>query len=231
MDYSAAHLCEQMHLQLAERGGHLLFSGMPSGLLDERNFERYLVQLGVVRKGSGVMIAETLDGALEWMEERILEAAGVVEEHEDRRLRVNEFELFREFDETKIHALVSCMREISLAQGEKILSAGEAGEELFLVRRGAVRIMLPLEGGKRHHLATIGQGDFFGELAFLDRGVRSADVEAKVPTDLYALSRSRFDEQSQADCTLSVMVFPRLAQAIAQRLRQADSELRVLEDR
>mgnify|MGYP001579170309 CR=1 FL=1 len=91
--------------------------------------------------------------------------------------------------------------------------------------------MLPLEGRKRHHLATIGQGDFFGELSFLDRGVRSADVEAKVMTDLYVLSRSRFNEQSLADATLGVMVFARLAQAIAERLRQADSELQALEDR
>lgn len=231
LDYTAAHLCEQMHLQLAERGGHLLFSGMPSGLLEERNFEHYLVQLGVVREGGGVMIAETLDGALEWMEERILEAAGVVEAHEDQMLQMREFELFREFDETKIRALVSCTREMSVAQGEKVLSAGEVGDEMFLVRRGEVRIMLPLEGGKRHHLATIGKGDFFGELSFLDRGVRSAEVEAKVTTDLYVLSRSRFNEHSRADATLGAMVFARLAQAIADRLRQADSELRALEDR
>jgi len=231
MDYTAAHLCEQMHQQMAERGGHLLFSGMPSGLLDERNFEHYLTQLGVVREGGGVMIAETLDGALEWMEERILEASGIVEKHEGKLLQVNEFELFREFDSTKINALASCMSEISPRQGEKIISAGEVGDELFLVRRGLVRIMLPLEGGKRHHLATIGQGDFFGELSFLDRGVRSADVEAKVMTDLYVLSRSRFNDQSLADATLGVMVFARLAQAIAERLRQADSELQALEDR
>lgn len=231
LDYTAAHLCEQMHLQLAERGGHLLFSGMPSGLLEERNFEHYLVQLGVVREGGGVMITETLDGALEWMEERILEAAGVVEAHEDQMLQMREFELFREFDETKIRALVSCTREMSVAQGEKVLSAGEVGDEMFLVRRGEVRIMLPLEGGKRHHLATIGKGDFFGELSFLDRGVRSAEVEAKVTTALYVLSRRRFNEHSRADATLGAMVFARLAQAIADRLRQADSELRALEDR
>ncbi len=231
MDYTAAHLCEQMHEQLAERGGSLLFCGMPSGLLDQRNFEHYLAQLGVVREGGGVMIAETLDGALEWMEERILDTALVQGGEEDKMLQVNEFELFREFDETKIGALSSCLREISIAQGEHVCSTGEMGDELFLVRRGRVRIMLPLERGKRHHVATIGQGDYFGELSFLDRGVRSADVEAKVPTDLYVLSRSRFNEQSRVDATLGVMVFARLAQAIAERLRQADSELQALEDR
>jgi len=78
MDYTAAHLFEQMQAQLEERGGRLLFTGMPSALLDQRDFERYLAQLGVVREGGGIMISETLDGALEWMEERILEASNMV---------------------------------------------------------------------------------------------------------------------------------------------------------
>lgn len=231
MDYTAAHLFEQMHAQLAERGGQLLFSGMPSGLLEQRNFEHYLVQLGVVREGGGVMISETLDGALEWMEERILEAARVRKRDEEQLLEVKDFDLFRGFDERRLSDLAACMRELSLAQGEKFFSLGDEGDEIFLVRRGSVRIMLPLEGGKRHHLATIGRGDFFGELSFLDRGVRSADVEAKGPTDLFALSRARFNVQSRSDPTFGVQVFARLAFTIALRLRQTDAELRVLEDR
>lgn len=231
LDYTAAHLFEQMHAQLAERGGQLLFSGMPSGLLEERNFEHYLVQLGVVREGGGVMIAETLDGALEWMEERILEAAGCPKKSEENLLDMKDFELLRRFDEPTLSRLAAGMGELSLAQGARAFPKGSEGDELFLIRRGSVRILLPLEGGKHHHLATIGRGDFFGEISFLDRGSRSADVEAKVKTDLYVLSRSRFNEQSRSDPVLGVQVFARLASAIAERLRQADAELRALEER
>ena len=231
MDYTAAHLFEQMHAQLAERGGQLLFSGMPSGLLDERHFAHYLAQLGVVKAGAGVMISETLDGALEWIEERILEIAGVGKQDEERLLDLKNFDLFREFDEHTLSELLLCMRELSLAEGEKAFSQGEEGDEILLVRRGSVRIMLPLESGKYHHLATIGRGDFFGELSFLDRGIRSADVVAKVPTDLYVLSRTRFNEQSKSNPIFGVQVFARLAHAIALRLRQTDAELRALEER
>jgi SulP family sulfate permease len=216
---------------LAERGGQLLMSGMPSGVLDERNFEHYLAKLGVVKEGAGVMISETLDGALEWMEQKILEASGIRKEDEERVLDLKDFELFRGFDDQTIEDLRSCMREVSLPQGEKVFSKGDLGDEVFLVRRGSVRIMLPLERGKRHHLATIGHGDFFGELAFLDRGVRSADVEAKVPSDLYILSRARFNTQSRANPTFGLQVFARLAYAIALRLRQTDAELQVHEER
>jgi SulP family sulfate permease len=231
MDYTAAHLFEQMHAQLEERGGQLIFSGMPSGLLNERDFEHYLAQFGVVRQSAGVMISETLDGALEWMEERILESAGLSTKDEERLLETKDFDLFRGFDERTIQELTGCMTEMSLQSGEKPFVQGKVGDEIFLVRRGGVRIMLPLERGKRHHLATIEAGDFFGELAFLDRGIRSADVEAKVPTDLFVLSRARFNEQSRANPEFGVQVFARLAHAIALRLRQTDAELRVLEER
>ncbi len=231
IDYTAVHLFEQMHAQLAERGGQLLFSGMPSGLLKQQNIERYLEQMGLVREGDGAKITETRDSALEWMEERILEAVSARGPGEERPLDLKEFGLFRKFSDTALANLETCVTELTLAQGEKAFRQGDQGDELFLVRRGTVQVMLPLEGGKRHHLATIGQGGFFGELAFLDRGIRSADVEAKVPADLYVLTRTRFNELAKADATLGVQVFARISLAIAERLRQADAELRVVEER
>lgn len=230
MDYTAAHLFEQMQVQLNERGGRLLFTGMPSALHDQRDFERYLAQLGVVSEG-GVMVSETLDSALEWMEERILEASGVWEKNDEQLLDLKDIDLFRGFAERTLSGLLACMGELSVEQGQKIFSQGDQGDEIFLIRRGSARILLPLKGGKQHHLATIGRGDYFGELSFLDRSIRSADVEAKVATDLYVLSRSRFDEKSYSDAVFGVQVFARLALAIAERLRHADTELQTLEER
>jgi SulP family sulfate permease len=231
IDYTAVHLFEQMHAQLAERGGQLLFSGMPSGLLEQRDFERYLAQMGLVREGGGVMITETQDSALEWMEDRILAAAGHVRSGEERLFSLKDFRLFREFDEQELAALAACIGELSLKQGEKAFSSGDQGDELYLVRRGSLRVLLPLEGGKYHHLATICQGGVIGELAFLDRGVRSADVEARVDTELYLLSRARFNTLARANATMGVQVFARLALSIAESLRQTGAELQVLEER
>jgi SulP family sulfate permease len=231
IDYTAVHLFEQMHSQLAERGGQLLFSGMPSGILEQRDFERYLAQMGLVRDGDGVMITETQDSALEWMEERILEAAGYIRDDDEKLLELKDFRLFREFSEQELAALASYVSELSLRQGEKAFRFGDQGDELYLVRRGVLRVLLPLEGGKYHHQATICQGGVIGELAFLDRGIRSADVEAKVDTELYVLSRSRFNELARANATMGVQVFARLALTIAESLRQSDAELRILEER
>jgi sulfate permease, SulP family len=232
MDYTAAHLFEQMQAQLEERGGRLLFAGMPSGLHDSRDFERYLAQLGVVREGGeGIMIFHTLDSALEWMEDRILEGFNVVKKGDEPPLELKDFDLFREYSETRLKELAAGVETRSVSEKQRIFSVGDPGDELFLVRRGSVRVLLPLKGNTHHHLATIGRGDFFGEISFLDHSLRSANVEAKAPTDLYVISRARFDKQSHADPVFGAQIFARLALAIGRRLRHADAEVQDLEER
>jgi len=182
MDYTAAHLFEQMQVQLEERSGRLLFTG-------------------------------------------------IAQEDSAQPFELKDFELFRKFDEKTMRGLAACVTEMSVPQGQKVVSQGDPGDKIYLVRRGSVRILLPLKGGTPYHLATIGQGDFFGELSFIDGSIRSADVEAKVQTDLYVLSRSRLNEQSHSDPVFGVQVFARLALAIAKRLRHTDAELQGLEER
>jgi sulfate permease, SulP family len=106
---------------------------------------------------------------------------------------------------------------------------GEAGDELLLIRKGLVRISLPLNAGHRYNVTTFAQGDFFGDMAFLDKGARSADAVAEVPTQLFVISRRRFDEVVQDKPLIGNRLFAGLARALAIRLRYADSELRALQ--
>jgi len=230
MDYTAAHLFELMHARLAKRGGRLILCHMPLALMEERDFEKYLREMGVVKRHTGVKVCDTLDYALEWTEERLLDASGIERKNEETRLKLREFHLFREFEDDIMVDLLKCMTEAEFKSGEKIVSSGDTGDELFLVRKGSVRIMLPLGGAKWHHLATVSQGDFFGELSFIDKNVRSADVVAKTPTNLYVLSRAKFNEKALANPTLGIKVFARLASAAAARLRLTDAELKSLEE-
>jgi SulP family sulfate permease len=231
IDFTAVHLFEQMNQRLEENGGKLLFSGMPSGLYNTRNFEKYLANMGLVHHASGVLIFEYLDGALEWMEEQLLKSIGAMVENRNKILDLTEFKLFRGLDEKAITSLRSCIKEISLKAGDKAFVSGDIGDELFLIRRGSINVFLPLAGAKLHHVATISQGNLFGEMSFLDREARSANLIAKVDCDLYALSRKVFNEKSREDAQLGVQIFARLAHVISNRLRETDNELRIAEER
>ena len=231
MDYTAAHLFEQMHDRLSERGGQLLFSGMPSSLPTRQDIHRYMESTGLVgREGGNIQIFETRDAALEWMEERILQQAGWSGSSEESLLDLKEIELLAGMGK-KVEALRACVREQSVPAGERIFRRGDVGDEIFLIRRGTVRILLPLADGKRHHLATFLRGDYFGEMSFLDQRKRSADAKAKTDCDLYVLSKKAFDARAEQDPVLGMQVFVQLAHVLSLRLRQADAELRAAENR
>ena len=208
-----------------------MFSGMPSAELAQHQFERYLAELGLLEDGNGVIIWDTLDEGLVWMEEQILNASGVVRSKEQHLLDLHNFSLFREFDHAVLESLAACISLKSVQAGESVFSSGEVGDEVFLVRRGVVRILMPLPAGKHHHLETVSSGGLFGEIAFLDRGARSSDAIAAEPTDLYVLSREHFNEHSRAHAEIGVRIFARLAVAIARGIRERDVELRALEER
>jgi SulP family sulfate permease len=231
MDFTAAHLFEQMKARVADRGGELLLSSMPSGLARSSDIEGYLTQLGLVRGGKGIRLFETRDSAIEWIEDRLLEAHGWTGEDEDEALTLQEVEIFSAFDAETIREVSDAVTMRRLAAGEIICRQGDSGDELYLLRSGRVRALLPLEAGKVHHVATFCRGDFFGEMAFIDQEPRSATVEAVTPTELFLLSRARFDEVATRYPALAGIVFERLAVAISKRLRSADTELRVLEER
>ena len=231
VDFSAAHLLEQFEARLAERGGFLLFSRLPATLPSGHNLQSYFAQVGVMKAKKNVRRYETLDDALQWVEDRILAEELPRAAAADVPLALAELELFREFESDQtLSALASCVVERSLAAGGRAFSTGEAGDELFLVRRGIVRVALPLTDGSYHNLAFFGRGNFFGEMAFLDRGTRSADAFAVTATDLFVISRVRFDEVCRTQALVGVKVFARLARALALRLRHTDAEMGALYD-
>ena len=124
-------------------------------------------------------------------------------------------------------AFESCTERKSYKAGEKIFLHGEQGDELFLIRRGFVRVLMPLSGDKTgHHLATFGRGDFFGEMSFLDHAPRSADAVAYTDTELYVITRKRFVELTVQHRMLALNMMEGIATALATRLRRTDVELR-----
>ncbi len=228
VDVTAAHLLEQVKDMLAERNGYLIFSAIPLTLPSGRDMKQYFDQVGLIRPESPVRVFPDLDDALEWVEDRIIHEAAL-QRDEETALELHEVELFAGRKEQTLAALEQCMEKRSVAAGETIFSRGDAGDELFLIRRGAVRIVLPLSDRQSHHLGTFGRGAFFGEMAFLDGEVRSANALAFVDTELYVLSRRAFDKFAEEHKKMGLKLMEGIASVLASRLRYTNAELRVLE--
>lgn len=229
VDVTAAHMLENIARILYERGGYLIFSHLPLQVPTGQDMQAYFDQVGLAREDRRVQTFGHRDEALEWVEDRILGEESLTREAE-KPLDLHEIELFRQRKEETLAALASCMVERSYKAGQTIFARGEGGDELFLIRRGTVRIMLPLSGRTPYHLATFSRGDFFGEMAFLDADRRSADAVAFNDTEVFVLSRARFDQLAQEHKKLAVNLLESLAKVLAMRLRHTDREICALQD-
>ncbi len=227
VDMTATHMLEQVKTRLAERNGFLIFSQIPKNLPSGKDMQEYFDQIGLVRPESPVRVFHELDEAIGWVEDRILAEASL-ERAEEKKLKLHELELFKGRKEETLAVLESRMEKRSFKAGERIFASGDAGDELFLIRKGEIRILLPLDEKHAHHICTFGKGTFFGEMSFLDGSVRSASAVAYTDTDVYVLSRKVFDGIAEEHKMAALNLLEGLARLLASRLRYANAEMHAL---
>jgi SulP family sulfate permease len=228
VDLTAVHMLEQCEAQLRERGGALVFSSLPKTLPSGENLRAYLDEAGFASTHRPVRVFDQLTDALEWIEDLILDEEGRALATEETPLGLRDIDFLKGNREETLQQIAACAVERRYAAGERIFRQGDVGDEIFLVRRGKVRIALRFDDGLELHVATFGRGDAFGDVAFLDGGARSADAVALTQADLFVLSRGRFDVVAEEHPRLGHHFFAALARSLAIRLRQADAEIRVL---
>jgi len=229
IDFSGAHLLEQLESRLHKNNGVLVLAELPATLPTGTDARRYLNDVGFGRGHTAVRVMSTLESALEWTEDQVLEANGRSPRGRQLALAANEIELFQDFPPEILVTLMRTMQEMTASDGSVIFRRGDGGDALYFVRRGWVRVELALDQGRRLHLATFGQGDFFGDMAFIDQGVRSADAVASGETELFVLSRKDMEAATAREPRLGRALFESLARTLAHRLRETDRALAALQ--
>jgi CRP/FNR family transcriptional regulator len=102
--------------------------------------------------------------------------------------------LFARVDDAALGVCAASLRVRRFRRGETIFHQGDPGDSLFIVESGSVKIVLPSpEGEEGAIIATLGRGDFFGELALLDGAAHSATAVALEPTQALVLGRATFE--------------------------------------
>jgi CRP/FNR family transcriptional regulator, cyclic AMP receptor protein len=103
--------------------------------------------------------------------------------------------------------------------GERIFNKGDAGNEAYVVMRGQIEIYLE---EKSLPIATVGGGQIFGELAFLDGAPRIAFAIANQASILLMIHRAAFNELVQREPHLGMMVMRNIALEVTNRLRRTN---------
>ncbi len=127
--------------------------------------------------------------------------------------------IFNDLDLASLASLGSLFKEKAYEKEALIVSQEEAGDSLFVVTDGRVKVVLYGTSGREVILSVFKPGDFFGEMSLLDNQPRSANGIALEPSRLLMLDRSSFARHLAANPRTALNVLSEMSK----RLRRADS--------
>lgn len=106
--------------------------------------------------------------------------------------QLKEFELFKSLPESAVQDLSERFTEVELAKDEVLFNKGDAGDALYILRAGRLKMVSKDSEGNEMVLNQVGAGAVIGEMALIDREPRSAGVVALSDAVLLRLSTEDF---------------------------------------
>ena len=100
--------------------------------------------------------------------------------------------LFELLDDNGRRRMLAAAQPVQLAAGEVIVREGDAGDAMFVVRSGVVRVTAEALAGEKQ-VAELGPGAVFGEIALVGHEQRTATVRAEGVVELWRFDAAAID--------------------------------------
>jgi len=130
--------------------------------------------------------------------------------------------LFAALDDAAVEELCGYLHPVELKGGSNLFRVGDSGDAMYIIESGRVRITVTDADGREVILASLGHGDFFGEMAMLDGHGRSAAATVTEDSRLAVLTRENFLTFVSSDARIVL----EMLSANTRRLRRTDDLLR-----
>lgn len=102
--------------------------------------------------------------------------------------------LFSEFPLAKLSLLTRKLKSRKYQSGEQIIKQGEPGAEFFIIKSGLAEVYKENHPGSRNLIATLGPGEYFGEISLVVQCPRTATIMAKTELECLMLAARDFQE-------------------------------------
>jgi CRP/FNR family cyclic AMP-dependent transcriptional regulator len=106
---------------------------------------------------------------------------------DERLQRLGNVAMFQACSQKELQAIARAGEEVTIADGKAIITEGDRGQEFFVILDGKAVVT---RGGRK--IATLGPGDYFGELALLEGGPRDATITAQGDVQVLAIYKPQF---------------------------------------
>jgi CRP/FNR family cyclic AMP-dependent transcriptional regulator len=140
--------------------------------------------------------------------------------------------LFRTLGFSETMALSEICKIESKEDSHIIIHQDSLGQALYILKDGSATVKRrdPITGVEST-LATLNQGELFGEMSLIDDQLASADVIAKGPVELLVIPRRDFEKLLASNDKLAIKVYRCFCAALSDRLRKANSRAAAAEAR
>lgn len=122
--------------------------------------------------------------------------------------------------------LLALARPVSFREGERLVRQGEAARGAFIIRRGEVEARVALPGGGTLTVATLREGEMFGEMALIERGICTASVVALGAVEASFVGREDFRAMVASREASALGLQREITRILAARLRALNARVR-----
>jgi CRP/FNR family cyclic AMP-dependent transcriptional regulator len=151
-----------------------------------------------------------------------------VEVEKDMASALAKVPIFSELSKREIQKIVSIAHKRDYKEGEEIVRKGQPSAGMYVIMRGEVKVTRRSPEGIEVRLATMGEGDFFGDVGLLDNAPRTATITAITPSQVIGLFRPELLRLIEQEPKLASKILFKLAQIVAVRLRVTNEKLEKL---
>ncbi len=126
---------------------------------------------------------------------------------------IQQVPLFSDLGKKDLQGLASSMKERTFDAGDTIASEGQSGVGFFIIDEGEATVSV-----QGQEVRTLGHGDYFGEVALIDDGARTATLTAKTPLKCYGITSWEFKPLVEQNADLAW----KMLQTLAKMLRASE---------
>ena len=135
--------------------------------------------------------------------------------------------IFHDLSKKELKAIERILHRRTYKKDEVVFNEGDPGAGMYIIEQGRINIVI---GSENKLVATLSNGEFFGEMALLSETPRTATAISSVPTKILGFFQSDLFGLTETNPHIGNKILYRIAQMMADRLRFANIENRQLKD-
>jgi CRP-like cAMP-binding protein len=134
--------------------------------------------------------------------------------------------LFEGLSPAQLRKIAGIAQERRFEGSQHLFKEGDAGDAMYVVHAGKVRISKMVPGIGEEALAILEPGQYFGEMAVIDESPRSADAIAHIGCTVFAISREKLEQLMFTDKELAYVLLWTFVHTLSGRLRETNDKIK-----